>query len=224
MEGMTQSTQYQQRPSNIYVVGAQSSGKTTLVSGLEKYFHVHSNINWGALVVGKPLVLEEVAGQVLMNSGYTGKTVSESKSQALQLQTLILETQYEAEDAIKDFWFISDRSGVDAIVYAKLYAGESEVEQLLGTKKWKEMESALQNSLIIVCEPVLSWLKEDGLRFMPKDRSARIELVSKIHRLFCDILNSLGLKYVILPKGVTELDARVRFVIAKWKEMGDIPK
>jgi nicotinamide riboside kinase len=221
MDGKFQTSQHQQRPSNIYVVGAQSSGKTTLISGLEKYFHVYSNVTWGALVVEKPFVLEEVARQVLMNCGYTGKTVSESKSQALQLQTLILEMQFEAEDAIKDFWFISDRSGVDAIVYAKLYTGESEAKQLLDSKKWKDMEDALQNSLIIVCEPVLSWLKEDGLRLMPKDCSARIELVSEIHGLFCDIPNSLGLKYVILPKDVIDLDARVRFVIAKWKEMGE---
>ena len=218
---MAQSIQPQQRPRNIYIVGAQSSGKTTLIFGLEKYFNDYSNTTWGASTVGKPFVLEEVARKVLMDCGCTGKTVSDSKSQALRLQTLILETQSEAEDAIKDLWFISDRSGLDAIVYARLYAGESEAEQLMETKQWREMEHALQNSLIIVCEPVVPWLKEDGLRHMPKDRSARTELVSKIHGLFCDILNRLGFGYVILPQSLTNLDARVRFVVTKWKEMDD---
>lgn len=85
----------------------------------------------------------------------------------------------------------------------------------------RDMEDALQNSLTIVCEPVLSWLKEDGLRIMPKDCSARIELVPEIHSLFCHTLNFLGLKYVILPEDVIDFDARVRFIIAKWKEMGE---
>ncbi len=95
--------------------------------------------------MGKPFVLEEVARRVLMNCGYTGKTVSESKSQALQLQTLILEMQFKAEDAIKDLRLISDRSSVDAIVYAivyaELYAGESEAEQLLDSKKVERDEN-----------------------------------------------------------------------------------
>ena len=218
---MAQLSQHQQVPSNIYIIGAQSTGKTTLISGLVTYFHNHSNITWGTLAVAKPCVLEEVARQVLMNCGCTGQTVSESKSQALQLQSLILKTQYEAEDIIKDCWFISDRSGIDAIVYAKLYAGESEAEQLLNEEKWKEMEKRLQGSLIVVCEPVLSWLKEDGLRFMPEDRSARIELICTIHELFCSFLNRLEFNHVILPKTVTNLEARVRFVTAKWTEMGD---
>lgn len=218
---MAQSMQPQRRPRNIYIVGAQSSGKTTLISGLEKYFHDHSNTTWGASTVGKPFVLEEVARKVLLDCGCTGKTVSDSKSEALRLQSLILEAQSEAEDAIKDLWFMSDRSGLDAIVYAKLYAGESEAEQLMETKHWREMETALQNSLVIVCEPVVPWLKEDGLRLMPKDLSARAELVFKIHGLFCDLLNRLGFRYLILPKSLTDLDARVHFVVAKWKEMDD---
>lgn len=221
---MAQSSQHPQKPSNIYIIGAQSSGKTTLTCALNLYFHNDSNTTVGALAVAKPLVLEEVAGKVLKKHGCTGQCVAGSKSRALELQTLILEAQYEAEDAIKDFWFISDRSGLDAIIYAKLYADEREVEQLLRKKEWKELENRLQNAVAIVCEPVPSWLEEDGLRFMPNDHPARIELTSKIHRSFCESLNHFGFKYVILPKTITNLDARVQFVVAKWKEMCGGPR
>ncbi|ERF71080.1 hypothetical protein EPUS_07752 [Endocarpon pusillum Z07020] len=168
---MAQAIQPQQRPKNIYIVGAQSSGKTTLISGLEKYFHDHSNTTWGASTVGTPFVLEEVARKVPLDCGCTGKTVSDSKSRALRLQRLILETQFESEDAIKGLWSMPDQSGL---------AGESETEQLMETKQCREMKHALQNSLIIVCEPVVPWLKGDGLRLMPKDRSARTELVLRL--------------------------------------------
>ncbi len=50
---------------------------------------------------------------------------------------------------------------------------------------------------------------------MPKDCSTRIGLVSEIHELFCNILIFLGLKYVIIPKDVIDLDARVRFCSSK---------
>ena len=56
---------------------------------------------------------------------------------------------------------------------------------------------------------------------MPKDCFARIELVSKIHGIFCHTLNFLGLEYVILSGDVSHLDARVQFFIAKWKEKGE---
>lgn len=141
-------------PRNIYIIGAQSSGKTTLTAALKLYFEEKSEGASGAMTAQQPHILGEVARQVLQDCHFTGKEVSESQSRALEMQTSILEAQYEAENAIKGAWLISDRSGVYAIVYGKCYAGESGAEKLLNTNTWKQLERSLWESLIIVCEPV----------------------------------------------------------------------
>ncbi|KAI4144872.1 MAG: hypothetical protein LQ340_006507 [Diploschistes diacapsis] len=205
-------------PKNIYIIGSQSSGKTTLISALVTYFTNKSNLTWKGLAIKKPQILQEVARQVLQDHNSTGKDVSESKTRALELQTLILQAQYKAENAAKSSWFISDRSGVDAIIYCKCYAGETGTKKLVNTKEWKELEITLRDSLIIVCEPVKSWLEEDGLRFMPKDALAKIELVSAIHQLFCDFLDQANFRYSVLPNTLCELIGRLNFVIGKWRE------
>ena len=206
------------KPKNIYIIGAQSSGKTTLISALTTYFANKSDLTWRALAIQKPQILNEVARQVLQDHESTGQDISESETRALELQTFILEAQYRAENAAKGSWFISDRSGVDAIVYGKYYAGETGAEKLLSTKEWKELENALRDSIIIVCEPVISWLEEDGLRFMPKDPLARTELVSVIHQKFCDFLDEANFRYSVLPNTLYELDERVGFVIGEWRK------
>ena len=177
-------------PKNIYIIGAQPSGKTTLTSILKTYFENTSDLTWRAVVAQKPHILGEVARQVLQDHNSTGLDVCESKSCALELQTFILEAQYRAETTAKGSWFISDRSGVDTVVYGKCYAGENGAEKLLSMNVWKELEKTLRKSLIIVCEPVITWLAEDGLRFMPENPSARTELVSVIHKNFCDFLDA----------------------------------
>ncbi|MCJ1231868.1 hypothetical protein MMC12_008547 [Toensbergia leucococca] len=226
-------------PKNVYIIGAQSSGKTTLTSALETYFDNKSDLTWKAVIVRKPHILREVARQVLQDHESTGQDVSGSKLRALELQTFILEAQHKIENAAKSSWFISDRSGVDAIVYGKCFAGESGVEKLLNTTAWKvlnttawkvlnttawkELEKTLRDSLIIVCEPVLTWLKEDGLRLMPKDPLARTELVFIIHRKFCDFLDDAKFQYTILPDTQHELNDRVSFVIEEWEKIGRAP-
>lgn len=124
-------------PRNIYIIGAQSSGKTTLTAALKLYFEEKSEGASGAMTAQQPHILGEVARQALQDHHSTGKDVSESQSRALEMQTSILEAQHEAENAIKGAWLISDRSGMDAIVYGKCYAGESGAEKLLNTNAWK---------------------------------------------------------------------------------------
>ncbi|MCJ1359044.1 MAG: hypothetical protein MMC33_009044 [Icmadophila ericetorum] len=207
------------RPRNIYVIGAQSSGKTTLTAALRLHFQDKSELASRA-ISRKLYVLEEVARQILQDHNAIGKDVFESSSRALELKTLILEAQYEAENAIKDSWFISDRSGVDAIVYGKCYTSESDADKLLSMNAWKQLEKLLQHSVIVVCEPVDAWLEEHGLRFMPRSRSVKTKLVSVIHESFCDFLNIAGFRYVVLPNSLLELGSRFNFVIEKWEKRG----
>ena len=75
---------------NVYIIGAQFSDKTTLISALETYFNNKSDLTWKAVIVQKPYILREVAWQVLQDHEFTGQDVSGSKSRALKLQTFIL--------------------------------------------------------------------------------------------------------------------------------------
>lgn len=202
-------------PRNIYIIGAQ----TTLTAALKLYFEEKTEGASGAMTAQQPHILEEVARQVLQDHHFTGKDVSESQSRALELPTSILEAQYEAENAIKGAWLISDRSGVDAIVYGECYAGESGAEILLNTNAWKQLERSLRESLIIVCEPVDTWLEEDGLRLMPRSRSARIRLVSFIHKRFCEFLDGAGFQYAVLSNNLLEIGRRVHFVIGELEQI-----
>ena len=120
---------------------------------------------------------------------------------------------------MKGSWFISDRSGVDAIIYDKCFANKSGVEKLLNITAWKELKKTLRDSLIIVCEPVLTWLKENRLRLMLKDPLARTELVFIIHRKFCNFLDDAKFQYTILSNTQHELSDRVSFVIEEWEKI-----
>ena len=140
------------------------------------------------------------------------------RSRNTEPHVLILDAQYKAETTAKGSWFISDRSGVDAIVYGKCHAGKSGAEKLLSTSAWRYLENTLRKSLIVVCEPVVSWLKEDGLRLMPEDPLARYKNVCMIHQEFCNFLNAAGLPYALLPNTRLELIGRIRCVVREWEK------
>jgi nicotinamide riboside kinase len=78
-------------PKNIYIIGSQSSGKTTLISALTTYFANKSDLTWRGLAIQKHQILKEVARQVLQDHESTGQDISESETRALELQTFILE-------------------------------------------------------------------------------------------------------------------------------------
>lgn len=88
-------------PRNIYIIGAQSSGKTTLTAALKLYFEQKSEGASGAMTAQQPHILGEVARQALQDHHSTGKDVSESQSRALEMQTSILEVQYEGKTPSK---------------------------------------------------------------------------------------------------------------------------
>lgn len=106
---------------NIYIVGAQSTGKTTLLNALEAYYALN-NVDEA---VHQPFIIQEVARQVVEKSGITREYMA-APSRALQLQKNILDAQLEAEAFANSHascpWYIPDRSGVDPIVYAQLFA------------------------------------------------------------------------------------------------------
>jgi predicted ATPase len=198
---------YHVKPRNIYIVGAQNTGKTTLVKALRDHFNQDETY--------PPRVITEVARTVLEKHSFTADDIKSSPARALALQQLILQAQVNAERlALKEGkWFISDRSGIDPIVYAVKHVSKDAKSHLIKSAEWLELRDRMRESVIVVCEAGADWLTDDGVRLMPESREDWIDF----HQLFCRCLDELGLNYEVLPCGTTSLRERVSFVLWKWK-------
>lgn len=197
------------KPSNIYIIGAQCTGKTTLVNALENSF--------GDLFNTKaPIVVREVARSVLKIHGFTAHDITSDPARCLQLQALILEAQFnsEREALTKSDWIISDRSGIDPIIYASRHIGSEAVKLMVSSDYWQELRERMSQSLVFVCETVESWLVSDGVRLMPRDVEDWIEYDEEFFRL----LEGAGIRYEVIPRSIQNLDERASFVWSRWKK------
>ncbi|KAL8992131.1 MAG: hypothetical protein Q9169_007345 [Polycauliona sp. 2 TL-2023] len=143
-------------PPNIYIIGAQSTGKTTLVSALGDHFAQDASLS-------QPQLLKEVARGVLTRHNFTASDITNSKERALELQRLIIEAQAAAEGALGNLWYVADRSAIDAVAYARQYVGETEARNLRKGDTWQELEERMRAGVVVVCEPGGEWLRDDGL-------------------------------------------------------------
>ncbi|KAI4281386.1 MAG: hypothetical protein L6R35_005659 [Caloplaca aegaea] len=196
---------------NIYVIGAQSTGKTTLVNALATHFEQHPESIRNT--ESQPKLIKEVARGVLQRHSYTADDIVSSKSRALELQRLILEAQCEAEKAASKQWYISDRSGLDPLVYARLFVGWDETSVLIQEPSWQYLQEMMRSGLVIVCESGGEWLINDGVRLMPQDRDAWLQM----HTTFCETLDGFGIQYHVLPAALRDLNGRVEFALTRWR-------
>lgn len=196
---------------HIYVVGAQNTGKTTLVNALEAAFAKNT-------LEIQPRVIKEVARNVLIKHKFTARDIKTSPSRAFQLQELILKAQFDAERGVleREEWFISDRSAIDPIVYSRKYVTEDASIQLRQSAEWLQLEERMKDSLVIVCQAGADWLLNDGVRLMPENREAWIQF----DRLFCSCLDEWGFGYELVPCTLTDIDKRVEFVLERWRSGG----
>jgi predicted ATPase len=205
---------------SIYIVGAQSTGKTTLVNAIRDHFASLLNAKHS-----RPEFIEERARIVFKQQSFTADDVTKHHDRYMRVQRLILQAQYRAERRALENreWFVSDRSGADALFYASRHIGLVALSILCRSLEWAELRERLSRSLIVVCEAGSDWLVDDGsgIRIMPGDREEWVD----IHTEFCELLDSLDLKYEVLPCGVTSLRERVDFVLEKhidfMKDIGD---
>ncbi|RGP81430.1 p-loop containing nucleoside triphosphate hydrolase [Fusarium longipes] len=150
---------------NIYIIGPQSTGKTTLVNRLQNELEY-----WPAdASIGNPQIISEVARSVLVKNNFTANDITSSTRKCFALQRLILEAQASAEkEALRNSsWFISDRSGLDPLVYTKRYVSTDAVAEMQLEPAWMEVKDRMAKSLIVVCEAGTPWLMDDGVRLMP---------------------------------------------------------
>jgi nicotinamide riboside kinase len=187
-------------PKNIYIVGAQCTGKTIIVNALVTHFDEAAT---------KPLLIEEVARGVIQKHQYTPADMTDSPVRALKLQHLILAAQVAAEEEAGSNWFISDRSAIDPIVYASLYASEEAAAGMFETEAWKNCRVGMQEGLVIVCEAGTPFLHDDGVRLMPED----FERWMAVHDMFCRLLQEQGITFTVIRKEMVDLMQRVQLIL-----------
>ncbi|KAL1592613.1 hypothetical protein SLS60_011029 [Paraconiothyrium brasiliense] len=201
----------QYRP--LYVIGAQCTGKTTLVDALEKKFGQSETSCSTQGVLLKPVIIREVARTVLREKRFNRLDITTSPSRALRLQKHILDAQFAAERAITNLeaparWYISDRSGLDPIVYAQLFVGEEAASDMLTSEEWRELEQRMKAGIVILCEAGCSWLIDDGTRLMPDGTTEWM----RIDDAFRKQLFARGIRYTVVPKDMVSLEERVQLV------------
>ncbi|KAI8676078.1 hypothetical protein NCS56_00494700 [Fusarium sp. Ph1] len=148
--------------------------------------------NWLAdTSIIKPQIVSEVVRTVLTKHKFTAEDVKSSPSRCLALQQLILEAQALAEkEALqRSSWFISDRSGVDPLVYARKYVSADAALEMQRQSAWIEVKARMSASLIVVCEAGTPWLTDNGVRLMPGNEEAWMQLFDE----FCGLLDEVGL-------------------------------
>ena len=196
---------------NIYVIGPQSTGKTSLVKQLRSQLGT-----WLANTsIDQPQIISEVARTVLSKHKLTAEDVTASEKRCRTLQRLILEAQAQAEKEglMKSSWLISDRSGVDPLVYAKRFASTKAAAELQRHDAWIELRGRMADSLIVVCESGTPWLTDDRVRLMPESEEAWKQLFDD----FCELLHDVGLCYVVVPRTMLDLSERADFVRLHWE-------
>jgi nicotinamide riboside kinase len=198
---------------NIYIIGAQSTGKTSLVNALKTSFEHDPSRNHNSCPQ-QPHIIPELGRIVMREKGFTRQDITVSPIRALRIQQYILNAQYTAETTLcppnTAAWCICDRSGLDPIVFARYFASAEAAAELLASKKWLELEGRMKRGIVVLCEVGNNWLVDDGVRLMPND----VTEWAHIDRAFRGLLEWRGIKFSVLPKQVTDLTKRVEFVRA----------
>jgi len=203
---MANSNQDEEVPS-IYIVGAQCTGKTTLADALyTRILQAHVNLPVS--------VIKEVARNGLKSQNITRDDIRSGSERAMCFQDSILEAQWQEElNCDTSRMVISDRSGIDPIVFASKFDPQDHAKAMLESRAWEELGERMRHAIVIVCEPVTSWLVDNGVRLMPESTEELLE----IHQLFCKLLQNVSIDFRVLPASITHVQDRVDFVLCCWR-------
>jgi len=167
-----------------YVIGPQSTGKTTLVNALVDKFK------------GNVHVIKEVARSVMNEKGYSRKDIDcGDRERKFSFQNDIFLAQLEEEERLKSKFYISDRSAIDPLVYLTHYSGESEARRITSVDQWKSCRAHYSNtekSLIILLLPVERLLADDNVRYMAGSIEEWKDLGEAFYRFLQAPRNSLS--------------------------------
>lgn len=198
---------------SIYIVGAQCTGKTTLTEALAHRIKE----TFPSIAIE---LINEMARSVLEKYRFTRDDVRNNPQRCIELQKLILYAQHQREITIvADKMLISDRSGLDPVVYASMFAKDQikSFEDLQTGTEWEELKVRMRQAVVVVCEPVQEWLFDDGIRLMPTS----MEEWTSLHDEFRKLLHENEISYTILPSALMNLAGRVDFVLSLWKNCSE---
>lgn len=196
------------KPPNIYLVGAQCTGKTTLLEALRTHFADVKNHDFHDQHVEPPAIIEEVVRKVMRSKGFNVNDIKQP-DKGLELQRCNLQAQFNAEEAHTDRWFISDRSGLDAIVYAQVYLGAAAAAELTDSNEWNILRRKMKGAVVIVCEAGnAEWLSGDDVRITYENT----EKWEDLNREFYGALRQHAIEYIVLLREMRDLQQRVMFV------------
>ena len=202
------------KPRNIFIIGPQCAGKTTLLEAVKAHFRQQVDSAVSGSSPKMPFIIREVARTVMEESGITRDDIASSQPKALELQKLILKAQLDGEveaygSPFTD-WYISDRSGVDPIVYAEVHAGVNAREEMLEMTEWDLLKKRMREGVVLLCEAGnRDFLIDDGVRYMPS-----YEEWEGMNDVFKRLLKSNDIVYHLLSKDFVDMDARLKDVIA----------
>lgn len=197
-------------PKNVYVIGAQCTGKSTMVRDLEASLSTMPDMTGRK----SPRIIREVAREVLKEHGFSRDDITLRPARALALQQHILKAQFEAETAAArgpdgPHWYVSDRSGLDPIAYTRVFVGDRPAQELLASPEWMELERRMKDAVVVLCETNLGWLDDDGVRLMPEDEHDWL----RVDRAFRDLLEARGIRFIVIPRDVPGRPERVAMVV-----------
>lgn len=184
----------------VFICGAHSTGKTTLVNEVGKELNLH--------------VEAEVARNVItdLNLRREDFDPNSNPEKFEQLQEKILEAQsvVEKRNSRTGTSYIADR-GIDPLVYALVYLGEDSMKKLLDLPTCKESINRYRNSLVFVVQPFPECLCPDHIRLVPK-MDELLEYTNKMEA----ILQENEIPYTLID--VLNLKERVEIVKQKIME------
>ena len=193
------------QPKNMFIIGAPCTGKTTLLNALKDHLEQTALSAPGSR---EPRYISEVARTVMKQLHLDRNDIVMSSERSLRLQRAILDAQYQAElptaNGSTD-WYISDRSGIDPIVYALLYVSEQGTDELLASNILQALAQKMREGLVFICEAGCSWLADDGVRLMPGSE----EDWSRFDFAFQCLLKENEIDYHLISKDTNSLEARV---------------
>lgn len=188
-------------PIQVYVIGPSSTGKTTLCNAVAKSLKLPSRC-----------FITEVARQMMRTQGFTRTDVDK-----IEMQRAIMQAQMEKEvkacERVRrgnsDGLILSDRSGIDPVVYAILTAkDEDEARQkedtLVNLPAFRMALHRYKDAIFLLLNPIEEWLVDDGVR--------NLDNHERCINVFRQVLDELGIKYQEIGAEMKGLEDRVKVV------------
>ncbi|KAF9226165.1 hypothetical protein BS17DRAFT_878821 [Gyrodon lividus] len=193
-------TDHRSPPTEIYIIGPSSTGKTTLCNAVAESLKLPA---W--------CYITEVARQVMRTQGYTRADVG-----TMEMQKAIMLAQLEKETQACEWvggtiggLILSDRSGIDPIVYAVLTAKDEfqarhKKNLLVDQPTFQSALHRYREARVLLLNPVPEWLIDDGVRSLEQHERCIV--------VYREVLCELGIAYHEMGKEMTDLSERVKRV------------